>query len=200
MKIIGVTGSIGTGKSTVSNFFKELGAYVIDLDGIVHELLRSDASTYKELTANFGKGILDKAGKIDRKRLSKRVFVNTKELKNLCLIIHPAVIRILKGRLDEMRNKDPDRVVVVDAPLLIEANLLDLVDMVLVVKTNLQNQFKRCIKKLKISRKDVERRMLAQMPLSQKERYGDFVIDNNFTQSNTKEQVKKIFELISRKP
>lgn len=200
MKIIGVTGSIGTGKSTVSSFFKELGAYVIDLDHIVHELLANDSYIYKELVSRFGKRILDKAGKIDRKRLAKRVFVNTKELKELCLIIHPAVIRILKGKLDEIRSKTPDRTVVVDAPLLIETGLLDLVDMVLVVKTNLQNQFKRCIKKLRISKRDVERRMLAQMPLSGKERYADFIIDNNFTQSNTKEQVKKIFELINRKP
>lgn len=200
MKVIGVTGSIGTGKSTVSGFFKELGAYVIDLDGIVHELLRNDTEIYKELTSNFGKSILDKAKKIDRRRLAKRVFANTKELKDLCLIIHPAVIRILKSKLDEIRSKTPDRIVVVDAPLLIEANLLDLVDMVLVVKTNLQNQFKRCIKKLRISRKDIKKRMDAQLPLSEKERYADFVIDNNFTQSNTKEQVKKIFELINRKP
>ncbi|MBM3253224.1 MAG: dephospho-CoA kinase [Candidatus Omnitrophica bacterium] len=199
MKIIGVTGAIATGKSTVSEFFRKLGAYVIDLDKIVHLLLEKDLSIYKEVISNFGKGILDRKGRIDRRRLSKKVFVNNKELENLCRVIHPAVIRSLKNRLDEIGRKTPESIVIVDAPLLIEADLLDLVDTVIVVKASRQNQFKRGIKKLRLSRKDIEKRMNSQIPLTEKERFADFIIDNDSTRSNTEVQVKRIFDIVNRR-
>ncbi len=196
MKVIGLTGSIATGKSTVSDFFRELGAYAIDLDKIVHLLLKEDRYIYKAITAHFGKKVLDKNGKIDRRKLSKKVFTNKKELNALCSLIHPLVIKILKSELSDITTKNPNAIVVVDAPLLIEAGLLDLVDTVIVVRAEVSLQIKRGIKKFRLSRGDIARRISSQMPLKEKERFADFIIDNSFTKSNTRDQVKRIFDLV----
>lgn len=199
MKVIGITGSIATGKSTVSDFFRKLGAYAIDLDKIVHLLLKEDKHIYKAVTAHFGKKVLDKNGNIDRKKLSKKVFNNKKELDVLCGILHPAAIRILKSELNGITTKSPNAIVAVDAPLLIEAGLLDLVNTVIVVSVTEALQIKRGIKKFRLSRQDISRRISYQMPLEEKERFADFIIDNSFTKSNTRDQVKRIFDLLNIK-
>ncbi|MFH0839314.1 MAG: dephospho-CoA kinase [Candidatus Omnitrophota bacterium] len=198
MKIIGVTGSIGTGKSTVSDFFKKLGAYVIDLDEIVHELLRKNTYLCAQIKNHFGNSIVDEKGAMHRKKLGKKVFENKDKLNLLCGIIHPEVLKVLKQRLDEIGLKAYDACIVIDAPLLIEAHLLDLVDTVVVVKADEVLQIGRCKRKFGFSKEDVVKRMRAQMSLDEKMRFADFIIDNNSGKTNTFMQVKQIFNLINK--
>ncbi len=197
MKVIGVTGSFGTGKSTVSGFLKDLGAHVLDLDKISHGLLKEDENIKQQIVSYFGKQILDRSGLIDRKKLSKKVFVSKNELKHLCGVIHPAVEKVLKSNLDEIKRTDKDAIVVIDAPLLIEVDLIPLVDTVILVRTNLEVQIKRCKSKFKISQADVLKRVKSQMSLKEKERFADFIIDNSSSKQNTRLQTKKIFEIIN---
>ena len=112
MKIIGLTGGIGSGKSTVAQFLKELGAVVIDADKVGHEVLRSDAGVKQEVVAAFGKGVLTPDGSISRTKLGRTVFTNPESLPKLNMIMHPRIAALVKVRLEGYR-KDGVRGVVV---------------------------------------------------------------------------------------
>jgi dephospho-CoA kinase len=187
--IIGITGSFATGKSTVARFFKELGAEVIDADIIAHKAIRSGTAAHELIVSCFGKNILTKKRKIDRKKLGKIVFDNQKLLKKLSNIVHPRVIKEMKGRLNEAQS----RVIVIDAPLLIETGFSALVDFLVVARVSRQTQIKRAMRKSGLSREDVLKRIKSQISLSRKIKMADFIIDNNGPKSQTKKQVKDIW-------
>ena len=121
MIVIGVTGGVGTGKSTVSQMFAELGAFVLDADRITYELMAPGTSIWKKIKTSFGKEILASDRKIDRRRLAQIVFHNPADLRRLSSIIHPVVRRKIKEGMAAIRRRDRDAVVVLDVPLLIEA-------------------------------------------------------------------------------
>lgn len=201
--IIGVTGSFGTGKSTVAGFFKKQGACVFDADKIAHEaLLRKStvhgprSTCYKKIVKIFGKEILKKNKEIDRKKLAKVVFRNKKLLNTLNSIVHPYVIKRIKDGVKRQRRLKSQTVVVLDVPLLIEAGLQGLVDKVIVVKAGLRQQIERCRKSYGFSRGKVLERINAQMPIKEKIRFADFVIDNSKGKERTRGEVKKIWERI----
>ena len=194
MKIIGVTGSFGAGKSTVAGFFGELGAVVLDADRLAHETLDRGGKVYGTVVGSFGPAVLDGRGRIDRKRLGGMVFRDKRLLARLCAIIHPAVIKEIKGRIQALRRRRPSAAVVVDAPLLIEAGLVPLVDTVIVVKTDPKVQIARCRKKTGMSVAPITARIRAQMPLREKIRYADFVINNNRTRQEVRREVRRIWE------
>lgn len=172
--IIGVTGSIGTGKTTVAGMLGKLGAYVIDADNIVHRIL--DKSTRKELAAF--------------------VFDNKKALQKLCRVIHPMVKREIRTKIRAYQSK---KAIVIDAPLLIESDLDEKCDYVVVVKAGRRKQFERAGKKLSISKYQIIKRIRIQMPLKKKIALADFVIDNNGSLEATERQVKKIWEELVRR-
>jgi dephospho-CoA kinase len=118
VKVIGLTGGFGTGKSYAAGVFKSMGARVIDADKLAHDALKKSSGTYRKIKAAFGQYALDKSGNIDRKKLARAVFSDEKLLKKLNAIIHPGVIRAIKANI---RNSQKNEVVVLDAPLLIEA-------------------------------------------------------------------------------
>ena len=120
MKIIGLTGGIGSGKTTVAGFLAELGAVVLDADKIGHEILETDAEVQQEIVNSFGRQVLDQKGQISRKKLADVVFKDRESLINLNLITHPPIYRRLQGILEDYQRQGIE-VVVIDAPLLIEA-------------------------------------------------------------------------------
>jgi len=187
--IIGVTGSFGSGKTTVARMFKVLGAKIIDADIIARSVIRPGTRIYKKIIATFGRGILKKDKKIDRAKLANIVFNNKERLKLLNEIVHPPVIRIIKGRL-QVKSKGA---IVLDAPLLIEAGLLNLVDKLIVVKTDRKLQIKRLLDKSLLSKSEISKRIKAQVSLRKKIRLADFVIDNSATLKTTKKQAQKIW-------
>lgn len=190
MKVIGLTGSFGTGKTFVASVFKSFGAKIVDADTIAHEAVAKGTKPHKRIVAAFGKKILDKNGEIDRTKLGAIVFSKKANLKKLDAIVHPEVIRAIRAAI---AGAGKDDVVVIDAPLLAEAGLTGIVDKLVVVAASTQNQITRCTKKFKISREEVLRRIKNQMSLKKKVTLADFVIDNDGTKAETRKIVKNVW-------
>lgn len=189
--IIGLTGSFGTGKTFVASIFKSLGARVIDADKAAHITIKKGTTAYGKVVKLFGKDILGGRGEVDRKKLGKIVFADKGLLKKLNGIIHPQVIAYIKG---EVRKAGDARVLVIDAPLLVEAGLAGLVDKLVVVKCSKTKQVARCEKKFYLKRGEVLKRIASQIPLKRKMAMADHVIENSGTKSQTKKQVRKLWE------
>lgn len=194
MFIIGLTGSLKTGKSTVAKMFAHLGAKVISADTIAHEEIKPNGRCYKEIIKIFGREIL-KNEAIDRKKLGKIVFEDKKKLKILENIIHPVVNQRIGGFINAQQGKKG--VIVLDVPLLFEVGLQKKVDASVVVKAPATVQIKRAVKQLKISKAEALRRIKAQMPLKTKIRLANFIIDNGGTITGTRKQVVKIWDELS---
>lgn len=189
--ILGITGSLATGKSTVANIFRAYGATLIDADRIAHEVIKPQGAIYKKIVAFFGRGILGKRKTIDRQKLARIVFSDQKALKKLNHVMHPEIIRMIKERIKETDAS----IIVLDAPLLIEAGLGGLVDRLVVVKCNLGEQLSRLRDRHSgLSRSDALKVIHCQIPLKEKVSLADFVIDNSGTVDNTKRQVEKIYQ------
>jgi len=196
--VIGVTGSLGTGKTLVAGFFKDLGAAVLDADKIAHGALSPKAGTYKRILKIFGSQILKKGGSVDRRLLGKIVFDNKALLKKLCDIIHPYVIKIINREIRRIKREARRPAIILDIPLLVEANLMGLIDFLIVVKIGRKQQIERCRKETELSAKEISARIGAQMSLAKKARFADFLIDNSKTEKQTKGEVKKIWAEIQQ--
>ncbi|MCM8790759.1 MAG: dephospho-CoA kinase [Candidatus Omnitrophica bacterium] len=196
MKVIGLTGSFGTGKTFVASLFKSKGAKVLDADAIAHECITKGTPVFKKIVRAFGKRVLRPRGEIDRKKLAKIVFGNKKALARLNSLVHPEVIQKLRARI---RRCGPEDIVVIDAPLLIEAGAKELVDKLIVVTCPKKRQIERCVKKFRIKRQEVMKRIASQIPLKRKIKIADFVIDNGKTKNATKRQVEKLWKEIAWK-
>jgi len=187
--LIGVTGSFGSGKTTVARMFESHGALRIDADAIAGSLLKPGNAVYRRLIRNFGKAILKKGRRqIDQRKLSGIVFSHRSLLRKLNRIMHPEVIRSIKKIVRTCRNK----IIILDAPLLIEAGLADFVDRLVVVKARRDRQIQRIRRKAGLSQDEILARIRAQMPLKNKVRLADFVIDNNASMVKTRKQVTLI--------
>lgn len=193
--ILGLTGSFGTGKSTVAGIFKARGVKIIDADEIAHRVIRPKTKIYEKMISAFGQDILDKDKAVNRNKLARIVFENKDLLKRLNKLIHPQVIRIIKEKIKSARAE----IIIIDAPLLIEAGLHKIADKLIVVKTNSQIQIKRVKDKFSLAPEEIKKRIRCQIPLKEKIRVADFVIDNSKTLKNTKKQVEKIRRLLWKK-
>lgn len=193
MKIIGITGSFGTGKTYVASIFRSLGAKIIDADRIAHEAIKKGSPAYKRIVSAFGKEILSKDGNVARAVLAEKVFGDKRNLRRINKIVHPYVIRSIRQKIKKVGR---DEIIVIDAPLLVEANLTGLVDALVVVKSSRKSQIERCSKKFCIYKKDVLKRIDSQISLEKKLRLADFVIDNSGARSETKIQVRKVWRQI----
>ncbi len=184
--ILGVTGSFGSGKSTVSEMFSRLGYKIIDADKIARKVSQMP-SIKRALVKEFGTS--------NRKELAAIVFANSKKLKKLNSIVLPVIIIEIKNKIRKHKN------VVLDAPLLIESGLHKIADFTIVVKCQRSKQIKRLRLKpsfRKISDKEIDNRIDSQLPLEKKLRYADYVIDNNSTLSKTRKKVMLVLEHAKR--
>jgi len=187
-KMIGVTGGLATGKTMVSDMFVSMGAVKIDADEIAHRLLRDDEKIKRQVTEIFGKDILV-GSQIDRRKLAVKVFFNKEKLDRLCRIMHPEIIRCIR----EQAGHSGEMVVVLDAPLLIEARLNDLVDIVVVVTAGYRTQIKRA-RDRGISEEEAGNIIDNQMSLSEKIKFADHVIDGENDINVVKEGVREIWQ------
>ncbi len=190
--VIGITGNLGSGKTMVAGYFKNLGSKVIDADKITHGILLNKENK-EEIVAAFGKGVL-KNKRIDRKKLAKIVFNNKGSLRKLCNIVHPPILKRIRKIIRDSRKK----VTVIDGPLLIESGLHREMDKIIVVSINKKDQMSRCTK-LGYSKNQALKRTKTQISLRQKLRYADFIIDNNGSKLETKQQVLEIWRKINKK-
>ncbi|HTG81981.1 MAG TPA: dephospho-CoA kinase [Geobacteraceae bacterium] len=193
MRVIGLTGGIASGKSTVANILARLGAAVVDADQLAREVVAPGEAAYRELVAEFGEAILKPDRTIDRPTLGKIVFADPAARKRLEAITHPAIGRMAEQRLAELKQAGAEIVFYV-APLLIEAGITSRVDEVWVVYLDEPTQLERLIVRDGISREDALRRLAAQMPMDEKKKYGTVVIDNRGTPEETERRVKEAWE------
>ena len=195
MKIIGVTGSFGTGKTYVSSVFGLLGAKVIDADRVGRSVLKTGSVVHREVVSAFGRKILAPDGSISRKKLAGVVFSDKKSLTRLNGMTHPGIIKRIREIVLRSGRKG---IIVIDAPLLFEAKFENFVDYIVVVRASLKKQVERCGKKFCLKRGEVLGRIRSQMPLRTKARYADFIVDNDGTKAGTRKQVIKIWRKVWR--
>lgn len=187
--IIGITGSIACGKSLVSNYLQEKGYTIIDADKIGHMALEND-EVKKQLVNKFGKSIL-KDNEVNRVTLGKLVFENNENLKELNNIIHPQIRKNISEQIQVYKNEE---LVFVDVPLLFEAKFDDLVEKIIVVSLDEKIQLERLMNRNSLSKEEALQRIKSQIPVREKEKLGDYVVDNSFTQENAYNQVDRILE------
>lgn len=186
--ILGVTGSFGSGKTTVARIFERYGAKLVDADKIVHCLIKPENKVYQKTVKVFGRGILNRNRSVNRRKLAKLIFSKPALLNKLNQIIHPQVIRLIKQKVSQAKQG----VLVLDAPLLIEAGLNRIVDKLIVVKITRKKQINRLKAKTDLTEGEIRERIRCQMPLSKKLRLADFIIDNNGSIEKTRKQVAEI--------
>jgi len=194
--LIGLTGNIATGKSTVARMLQDLGATVIDADALVHELQRKGTATFDAIVAAFGSSILDRAGEIDRKILGSIVFADPAQLRVLESILHPAVLIESIKRISEA----PTPVVVYEAIKLIEAGRAEMCDALWVVTARYEVQIERLKHDRGMSEAEARQRIDAQPPQSEKIQRATVVIDNSGLLQETRQQVETAFRDIELKP
>jgi dephospho-CoA kinase len=198
MLVIGVTGGVGTGKSTVAGMFKQLGAVVLDADVIAHQVMEPKRPAWRQIVLAFGQRVVKDDGTIDRRTLAGRVFQSTKARRRLERIVHPPVLREIARRLDRLRRARRTRAVVLDVPLLIEAGAASLADVLVVVTAPPEIQRERLRVKHGWSDEEMEARRAAQMELSAKVALADYVVDNADGVDATRTQVKRLWEQLGQ--
>ena len=194
-RVIGLTGGIGSGKSTVSRFLAELGAVIIDADKIGHEIYRPDTDTWRQLVKIFGSGILAADNTIDRKKLGVIVFGNKQELQRLNAIIHPQITEEIKKRIAECQRQGVN-VIVLDAPVLLEANAKNLVDEVWVVVADEEKVIKRAAARTGLSEQQIRDRIYSQLPNAERTKDARVVINNDGSNEDLGEKIKELWEQI----
>ena len=188
---VGLTGSIGTGKSTVEEIFKELGAYTIDADKVVHSLLENP-EIIEKIRQAFGDEVI-KNGKVNKKKLAEIVFSDYKKKKILESILHPQVFKEIQNFFKEIEKKDPCAVAIADVPLMIETGSYKNYDVVIVVYAPKELQLKRLTEK-GMTEEEALSRINAQMDIEEKKKYADIIIENTGTIEELKEKVKNVYK------
>ena len=192
MKVIGLTGGIGSGKSTVSRFLAELGAVILDVDRVGHEALKPDTEIWRQVVAAFGRQILTPAGDIDREKLGERVFGNPESLARLNRIMHPRMYEIVSAQLDDYRRQEMD-VVVLEAPLLIEVGWASSVDEVWVTVAPEATVLSRLEKQKGLSCQEALARIYSQLSSEERIRHADVVIDTDCDLDELKTRVGEVW-------
>ena len=196
MKVIGITGNIASGKSTVARMFEALGARIIDADEIARIVVEPGAPAWKEIVGEFGKDILEPGGAIDRKRLGDIVFGDEARRKRLNEITHPRIMERIRGLVREY-EKEKAPVVMIEAALIVEkGGLKDLIDALIVVTADEETQIRRLMEGKGYSREEAVSRLRAQMPAREKMIHGDYIIDNSGSLEDTRARAKAVSEAI----
>lgn len=189
--IIGLTGGIASGKSTVSSMFNDFNIPVIDADQIARDVVRPGEEAYEKIIAQFGSNIVRPDRTLDRKKLGSIVFADNKRRQQLNNIVHPAIRQKMLQQRDEY-VRDGKSSVVLDIPLLFESKLMHYVDKIIVVYVDENIQLKRLIDRDKLTDQEAKQRINSQVPLKEKVEQADATIDNNGTIKQTAAQLKEI--------
>ena len=202
---VGLTGGIASGKSVVGEMLVALGAHLVQADRIAHELMLPGQPVYNEVVRHFGGGILNPDLSVNRSKLAEAAFGSaaapsavSSRIQELNRIVHPAVLRSQEEWMEEAGRQDPHAVAIVEAALIIEAGAAKRFDRLIVVTCSDEQRIERFAARQKLAihaaRKEVERRMAAQLPEAAKVKAADYVIDNSGSIDETREQVKQVWE------
>jgi dephospho-CoA kinase len=197
---VGLTGGIAVGKSVVGEMFRAQGAHIIQADEIAHQLMQPDETVYQEVVGHFGAGILNPDGSVNRPRLAEEAFGaagKPSRVQELNQILHPAVIRRQEEWMEQVGRRDPHAIALVEAALILEAGAAGRFDRLVVVTCRPEQRIQRWAHRLKVdeetARREVTRRMTAQLPDEQKIRAADYLIDNSGSLDQTENQVGTIY-------
>ncbi len=193
MKVIGLTGGIGSGKSTVSQFLTELGAVVIDADEVGHEAFKPNTKIWRQVIAAFGRQILTPTGDIDRGKLGEIVFNNPDSLSRLNQIMHPRIHEMVKAQIEGYRQQGVD-VVVLEAPLLIEASWTSLVDKVWVTVAPESTVLRRIEERTGLSEQQSLARIRSQSSSEERAGYADVVINTDCGLDGLRARVSELWQ------
>ena len=191
---VGLTGGIASGKSTVAKMFEYKDAYLIDFDALAHFAEEPDQPAWKAIVEFFGREILNEDGTINRAKLGQIVFADQKKLSRLNSIVHPAVFDLWRRRIEDIRTINPRAIVISDIPLLIEAGMQHLFDVVILVYVSPEVQIRRLTERNQYSREEAESRLDKQIPIGEKISHADFVIDNEGPLETTRSVVNAVWE------
>ena len=192
-KVIGLTGGIGSGKSTVSQYLAELGAVILDADKVGHEAFKSGTETWQQVVNAFGKQILTPDGEIDRKKLGGIVFDNPESLSRLNQIMHPRMYDMMKARIEEYRQRGAG-VIVLEAAILIEANWTPLVNEVWVTVAGEDAVLKRVNKQRGLEAEQIIARIRSQLSAEERVKHADVVINNDGDLDEMRAKVKELWK------
>ena len=193
--VLGLTGGIACGKSTVAGIFRELGAAVVSADLLAREIVRPGSVALAEIAAYFGDWVLDETGNLDRRGMAELIFADARARADLNRITHPAIAR-LATREFRKHQKAGARLIVYDAPLLFEAKAEKQVDKVVVVTVHRAQQVARLMSRDGIGRPQALARLEAQMPQNEKAARADYLIDNSGSVEETRRQVRELLTLL----
>jgi dephospho-CoA kinase len=199
MILVGLTGGLATGKSAVARLFQDCGAVVLDADVLARQLVEPGKPAWRDIVRAFGKQVLSPDRSLDRHALAKIVFRNRAKLKKLNAIVHPRVAREQTRLTREIARKDPDAVILYDAPVLIEAGAHKRMDKIVVVSADQETQIKRLRNRNHLSRTEALRRVQSQLPLAQKVKLADYVIDGTLSFEQTKNEVQRIYDELQQR-
>ena len=189
--LVGLTGGLATGKSTVSAALRQLGCVVIDADVLAREVVEPGEPALADVVTEFGREVLGPDGVLDRKRLGTLVFGDPDKRRRLEAITHPRIRARFARRLEELTGQDFDGIVVFDAAVMIESGGYRDMDRLIVVVTDAETQHVRALQR-DGNREDVERRIASQMPLADKARLADYVVDNSGDRAATLAEVQRV--------
>lgn len=196
---VGLTGGIASGKSTVARILVEKGAILIDFDDLAHAVEMPGGPVWRKIVDHFGERILLPDRRIDRVKLGAIVFADRQEREILNRLVHPPVFAEWQKRLAEIEKERPDAVVISDIPLLIEAGLEPMVDLVLFVYLTPEEQIRRLMERNGFTREEAERRVASQMPIGDKVTHADIVIRNEGSVDETAREVDHAWEELRRR-
>lgn len=198
MLVVGLTGGIGCGKSTVAAMLKEHGAVIIDADEIARRIVAPGLSAWRELVDEFGREILNDNGTINRKALAAKAFSDDKAAKRLNEITHPYILKEIEAQIISAANRGTN-IVVLDAPLLLETPAADSVDLIIVVEAEKESCMKRLMRSGRLSYREAGERMRYQLSQAEKAGKADYIIDNNGALEETEVQVARVWAKIVEK-
>jgi dephospho-CoA kinase len=195
---VGLTGGLASGKTFVGCVLEELGCYLIQADQLGHEVIAPGGESYAAMVREFGSGILDQSGQIDRRALAAQVFPDPQRLAVLNRMVHPPVLKREAELLAAFAARQPDGVAVVEAAILIETGSYQRFDRIILVTCDLELQVKRAVKRDGLSEAEVRARLERQMPLAEKRKFAHFVIDTSGEKEQTVEQTRAVYQALRR--
>lgn len=191
--LVGLTGGIGSGKSLAAKFFKEQGAHIIDADQLSRNLVRPGQPALSEIVDLLGEFILDPSGNLNREELAEFIFQDTEKKSALEAILHPKIIAKEQEIYSSIIASDPSAVVIIDAALLVESGNHKNVDKVIVVQSSEEQQVQRIIDRSSLTPDQAVARIRNQMSLAEKNKYADFILDNQAQPEDLREEVRTLY-------
>jgi dephospho-CoA kinase len=190
---VGLTGGLASGKTFVGRALVDLGCYLIEADKLGHEVMLPGGEAYAAIVQEFGPGVVDDAGRISRRKLSGIVWNNPERLEKLNSLVHPPVQQREESQMAQIGQADPRAIVVVEAAILVETGRYKSFDRLIVVTCSAEQQMERALERGSYNKEEILARLSRQLPLEEKLRVADYVIDTSGSKEATEEQVRTVY-------